>query len=153
MPDHADWNHRPPSGFSSQNTSLTWSDLMSGVGMNLGNTSFQLLALWFIGAAVLGIVIAYGVSRAGRLNRSERETLDRRTVAAREPGGQQGAGDRTRITSPTGWAVGGLFMIALLGVIFFYTGRDSTTASSPDATNVTTGSGSGAQWRPAQSTK
>jgi len=33
----------------------------------------------FIGAAVLGFALAYGILRAGRLRRSERKRLDRNT--------------------------------------------------------------------------
>jgi hypothetical protein len=44
-----------------------------------GETSYGMLWLWFIGAAVLGFALVYGVWRAGRLRRSERERLDRNT--------------------------------------------------------------------------
>ena len=44
-----------------------------------GETSYGLLWLWFIGAAVLGFALAYGILRAGRLRRSERKRLDRNT--------------------------------------------------------------------------
>lgn len=36
--------------------------------------------LWGIGIIILGFVLVYGVARAGRLRRSERERIDRRTV-------------------------------------------------------------------------
>jgi len=38
-----------------------------------------MLWLWFIGAAVLGFALAYGILRAGRLRRSERKRLNRNT--------------------------------------------------------------------------
>ena len=44
-----------------------------------GETSYGMLWLWFIAAAVLGFALAYGILRAGRLRRSERERLDRNT--------------------------------------------------------------------------
>jgi len=44
-----------------------------------GETSYGMLWLWFIGAAVLGFALTYGILRAGRLRRSERERLDRNT--------------------------------------------------------------------------
>jgi hypothetical protein len=54
----------------------------SGVGMFLGKASELGLWLWFIGAFILGVAIAYGVWRTGRLNRSERAQLDRNTEMA-----------------------------------------------------------------------
>ena len=53
----------------------------SGIGMLLGHLSANLLWLWFIGAFVLGGVLAYGVMKAGRLRGSERAQLDRNTEA------------------------------------------------------------------------
>ncbi|KYG24474.1 hypothetical protein SE92_32970 [Bradyrhizobium sp. AT1] len=53
----------------------------SGIGMLLGQLSANLLWLWFIGAFVLGGVLAYGVLKAGRLRGSERAQLDRNTEA------------------------------------------------------------------------
>ena len=53
----------------------------SGIGMLLGQLSSNLLWLWFIGAFVLGAVLVYGVAKAGRLRRREREQLDRNTEA------------------------------------------------------------------------
>ena len=47
----------------------------------MGQTSFDLLWLWFAGAFVLGIAIAFGMMKAGYLRRSERQTLDRNTEA------------------------------------------------------------------------
>jgi hypothetical protein len=38
-----------------------------------------MLWLWVVGAVVLGCILAYGILRAGRLGRSERERLDRNT--------------------------------------------------------------------------
>lgn len=56
----------------------------SGIGMLLGHLSANLLWLWFIGAFVLGAVLVYGVTRAGRLRRSERARLDRNTEARQQ---------------------------------------------------------------------
>jgi hypothetical protein len=53
----------------------------SGIGMLLGHLSADLLWLWFIGAFLLGAVLVYGVSKSGRLRRSERAQLDRNTEA------------------------------------------------------------------------
>ncbi|MET4290799.1 cytochrome c-type biogenesis protein CcmH/NrfF [Bradyrhizobium sp. LB8.2] len=53
----------------------------SGIGMLLGHLSANLLWLWFIGAFLLGAVLVYGVSKSGRLRRSERARLDRNTEA------------------------------------------------------------------------
>ena len=44
-----------------------------------GETSYGMLWLWLIGAAVLGLVLAYGLLKAGHLGRGERERLDRNT--------------------------------------------------------------------------
>jgi hypothetical protein len=44
-------------------------------------TSVSMLWLWVIGVVILGIIIAYGLMRAGRLGRGERERLDHNTVA------------------------------------------------------------------------
>jgi hypothetical protein len=46
-----------------------------------GKTSYGMLWLWFIGAAVLGFALAYGILRVSRLRRGERERLDRNTKA------------------------------------------------------------------------
>jgi hypothetical protein len=43
------------------------------------DTSFILIFVWVIGVVVLGLVLAYGIVRAGRLRRGERERLDRNT--------------------------------------------------------------------------
>ena len=52
--------------------------------------------------------------------------------------------DRARRNSPVGWAIGAIFVIAVIAAIFFYNGREvgqQTTTSSPNnAPNVTTGS-------------
>lgn len=50
----------------------------SGVGMVLGQDTIY---LWVIGVIVLGLLLAYGAMKAGRLRRSEREQLDRNTQA------------------------------------------------------------------------
>jgi hypothetical protein len=49
---------------------------------NVGDpVSYTLVGLWFIGAVILGVGIAYGVVRAGRLRRAERRRLDQATGA------------------------------------------------------------------------
>ena len=49
---------------------------------NVGDpVSYTLVGLWFIGVVILGIGIAYGIMRSGRLRRAERRRLDRATVA------------------------------------------------------------------------
>ena len=52
--------------------------------------------------------------------------------------------DRARRNSPVGWAIGAIFVIAVVAAVFFYNGRDvgpQTTTSSPNnAPSVTTGS-------------
>lgn len=52
--------------------------------------------------------------------------------------------DRARRNSPVGWAVGAIFVMAVVAVVFFYNGREigpQTTTSNPNtAPNVTTGS-------------
>ena len=51
-------------------------------------TSFALISVWVIGVVVLGLVLAYGLRRAGRLRPREREQLDqntRRTQQAEDP--------------------------------------------------------------------
>jgi hypothetical protein len=47
-------------------------------------TSVTMLSLWIIGVIVLGIVIAYGLLKVGRLSRSERARLDRNTVRTQQ---------------------------------------------------------------------
>lgn len=37
-------------------------------------------ALWGVGIIILAVVLVYGVMRAGRLRRSERERIDQRTI-------------------------------------------------------------------------
>ena len=46
----------------------------------LGETSYVMVWLWFIGAFVLGAALVYGVMRAGRLRRNERAKLDQNTT-------------------------------------------------------------------------
>jgi hypothetical protein len=46
--------------------------------------SYWLLALWAAGIIVLGLALAYGTLKAGRLRRSERERSDRNTQANRQ---------------------------------------------------------------------
>lgn len=51
------------------------------------------------------------------------------------------ANNANRLNSPTGWIVGGLLLIALLGVLFFYDGRaGSTSTSGSNPPNVVSGS-------------
>ncbi|MCP3402076.1 MULTISPECIES: hypothetical protein [unclassified Bradyrhizobium] len=55
---------------------------------------------------------------------------------------------RSRQSSSLGWAVGAIFVIAVIAAVFFYDGRDvghqATTTSPTNAPSVTTGSsGSG----------
>ncbi|MGY4512058.1 hypothetical protein [Bradyrhizobium sp. USDA 3650] len=50
--------------------------------------------------------------------------------------------DRARRNSPVGWAIGAIFVIAVVAAVFFYNGRDvgpQTTTTSPNNTpSVTT---------------
>lgn len=52
--------------------------------------------------------------------------------------------DRARRNSPVGWALGAIFVMAVIATVFFYNGREfgpQTTTSDPNtAPNVTTGS-------------
>ena len=48
--------------------------------------------------------------------------------------------DTKPISSPVVWGIGAAFFVALLGVLFFYDGKSSTTSSSgANPTNVVTG--------------
>jgi hypothetical protein len=61
-------------------------------------TSVAMLWLWVIGVVILGIIIAYGVIKAGRLSRAERERLDHNTVATQtheDPVKRRDAGRRS----------------------------------------------------------
>jgi hypothetical protein len=52
------------------------------------DTSFALISVWVIGVVVLGLVLAYGLRKAGRLRPRERERLDqntKRTQQAEDP--------------------------------------------------------------------
>jgi hypothetical protein len=51
--------------------------------MNPGHVTGYALIAWILGIAVLGIVIAYGLIKAGRLSRAERKRVDLNAVAAR----------------------------------------------------------------------
>jgi hypothetical protein len=44
--------------------------------------------------------------------------------------------DTRRANSPMAWAMGGVFLAALLGALFFYDGRDGTTKPGPNTPNV-----------------
>ncbi len=52
--------------------------------------------------------------------------------------------DRARRNSPVGWAIGAIFVIAVVAAVFFYNGRDigpqATSTSPNNAPSVTTGS-------------
>jgi len=52
--------------------------------------------------------------------------------------------DRARLNSPVGWAIGAIFVIAVVAAVFFYNGRDvgpqTTTTGPNNAPSVTTGS-------------
>jgi hypothetical protein len=38
--------------------------------------------------------------------------------------------------SPTAWAIGVIFFVALIGALFFYDGRDAKTVPGPTTPNV-----------------
>jgi hypothetical protein len=40
--------------------------------------------VWGIAIVILGLVLAYGIAKSGRLRRSEREKLERNTVATQQ---------------------------------------------------------------------
>ncbi|WP_298244651.1 hypothetical protein [uncultured Bradyrhizobium sp.] len=52
--------------------------------------------------------------------------------------------DRARRNSPVGWAIGAIFIIAVVAAVFFYNGRDigpqATSTNPNNAPSVTTGS-------------
>ncbi|GGI31648.1 hypothetical protein [Bradyrhizobium guangdongense] len=52
--------------------------------------------------------------------------------------------DRIRRNSPIGWAIGAIFVIAVVAAVFFYNGRDvgpqATSNTANNAPSVTTGS-------------
>jgi NADH:ubiquinone oxidoreductase subunit 6 (subunit J) len=52
--------------------------------------------------------------------------------------------DRARRNSPVGWAIGAIFVIAVVAAVFFYNGREfspqATSTSPNNAPSVTTGS-------------
>jgi len=48
--------------------------------------------------------------------------------------------DTRRLRSPTGWAVGAVFVVALLGIWLFYSGRPDSTNPSSNSPNVVTNS-------------
>jgi hypothetical protein len=51
--------------------------------LNTGdNFSFLMIFLWFVGAGVLGLGLAYGAKRAGWFSRRERKQLDQNTRMA-----------------------------------------------------------------------
>ena len=88
--------------------------------MNPGDATGYGLIAWILGIAVLGIVIAYGVMKAGRLSRNERQRVDQNAVAARmgrDP--EQRMKDRLRNQSPTAWIVGAIFVFLLVATMLF----------------------------------
>jgi len=46
------------------------------------NFSYLMIFLWFLGAGVLGLGLAYGIKRSGWLSRRERRQLDQNTRMA-----------------------------------------------------------------------
>jgi NADH:ubiquinone oxidoreductase subunit 6 (subunit J) len=57
------------------------------------------------------------------------------------PNDNRPVADRARRNSPTGWIVGALFVVAIVAVVFFYKGKDSSTAGDPNhSPSVMTGS-------------
>lgn len=45
--------------------------------------------------------------------------------------------DSSRVKrGPAAWVVGGVFLLALLGALFFYDGRDTKTTPGPNTPNV-----------------
>jgi hypothetical protein len=54
----------------------------SGVGMVLGHVSVNMFYIWAIAIIILGSFLFYGITRSGRLRRSERAQLDDNTKAA-----------------------------------------------------------------------
>jgi hypothetical protein len=86
--------------------------------MNSGHITGYTLIAWQLGIVVLGMVIAYGVMKAGRLSRNEGEKVDQAAVAARigqDP--EQLIKDGSRNQSPTGWVIGAIFLILLIATI------------------------------------
>lgn len=64
--------------------------------------------------------MVYGIMKAGRLSKSERDRLDRNAVAAREGRNPaQRVMDGSRNQSPTGWIIGVIFVVAIIETIFF----------------------------------
>jgi hypothetical protein len=50
--------------------------------------------------------------------------------------------DTNRVNSPLAWAIGGVFLVLLLGGLFFYDGRDGSTKSGSNPPNVVSNSSS-----------
>lgn len=57
----------------------------------------------------------------------------------------QPKGRNARRSSPVGWALGAIFLFAIIAVVFLYNGRgtEQTTADPNKAPNVVTGSNTG----------
>jgi hypothetical protein len=49
---------------------------------------------------------------------------------------QRRVNDTNRVNSPLTWAIGGVFLVALLGFLFFYDGGDGSTKSGSNPPNV-----------------
>jgi hypothetical protein len=50
--------------------------------------------------------------------------------------------DTNHVNSPLAWAIGGAFLVVLLGVLFFYDGRDGSPNSDSNPPNVVSNSSS-----------
>jgi hypothetical protein len=46
------------------------------------------------------------------------------------------------VNSPFGWTIGGVFLVLLLGILFFYDGRDGSKKSGANPPNVVSNSSS-----------
>jgi hypothetical protein len=55
---------------------------------------------------------------------------------------RQKVNDTGRVNSPLAWGIGGIFLVALLGVLFFYDGRSGSTKSGSNPPNVVSNSAS-----------
>jgi hypothetical protein len=55
-----------------------------------------------------------------------------------EPDGRK-LNNTKRINRPVGWIAGGVFVVAVLGILFFYDGRDVSRSSGANPTNVVSG--------------
>jgi hypothetical protein len=53
---------------------------------------------------------------------------------------RQKVNDTSRVNSPLAWGIGGVFLVMLLGILFFYDGRDGSTKSGSNPPNVVSNS-------------